>query len=495
MKIFKNKILYLFVGLTFLFSCAELDTVNPNNADVERALGNPSDVKNLVGGAFSTWYHATHEYSGVGLMMNTMSDNQTCSWGNQAMRDMSWEPRKAWDNAPNYSYAGTTRYTFYQLYSALGSANTALKLVEDGMSFGEDDFLVYSMAKFVQGISIGYLGLIFDQAYIVNEFTTDAEIGNPVLVPYADMVAEAIVSLDQAIAMANGSSFVVPGGWVGGEDLSSAQFSEVINTFAARILSYAPRNATENAAVNWAKVKSYAQNGVSFDFAIEGDGYNNWYNEHMIYSVYPGWGRTDMRIINMMDADQPEHWTDDAAFPHPPATAPAKPGVDARLYSDFGYHSSNWFRTERGYYHFSNYSHDRYDYYIGPWTGTLPEIYKVENDMLLAEAEAHTGGVAAAATIINAGTRVSRGNLAPVASNMDAVMAGIHRERQIELMNTGLGIQFFEMRKNDLLQKGTPLHLPLPAAILEILNAPRPFYTFGGVDNADGINASNGGWR
>ena len=51
------------------------------------------------------------------------------------------------------------------------------------------------------------------------------------------------------------------------------------------------------------------------------------------------------------------------------------------------------------------------------------------------------------------------------------------------------------MRKNDLLQYGTPLHLPVPAAILEILNAPRPFYSFGGPDAADGENASNGGWR
>lgn len=51
------------------------------------------------------------------------------------------------------------------------------------------------------------------------------------------------------------------------------------------------------------------------------------------------------------------------------------------------------------------------------------------------------------------------------------------------------------MRKLDLLQKGTPLHMPLPAGTLETLNAPLPFYTFGTVAKADGIGTSNAGWR
>ncbi len=63
------------------------------------------------------------------------------------------------------------------------------------------------------------------------------------------------------------------------------------------------------------------------------------------------------------------------------------------------------------------------------------------------------------------------------------------------MYTTGAGIQFFEMRKLNLLQKGTPLHLPLPAKKLELFSLPLPFYTFGGTANADGINVSNGGWR
>jgi hypothetical protein len=60
---------------------------------------------------------------------------------------------------------------------------------------------------------------------------------------------------------------------------------------------------------------------------------------------------------------------------------------------------------------------------------------------------------------------------------------------------TGFGIQFFEMRKLNLLQKGTPLHLPLPAQTLETFGEAAPYYTFGTVAKADGINVSNAGWR
>lgn len=51
------------------------------------------------------------------------------------------------------------------------------------------------------------------------------------------------------------------------------------------------------------------------------------------------------------------------------------------------------------------------------------------------------------------------------------------------------------MRKLDLLQKGTPLHLPIPAKVMENLGEIAPFYTFGTVLKADGVNTFNGGWR
>ena len=72
------------------------------------------------------------------------------------------------------------------------------------------------------------------------------------------------------------------------------------------------------------------------------------------------------------------------------------------------------------------------------------------------------------------------------------VLDAIFYERDVELIMIGMGTAFFDMRRRDMLQKGTPLHLPVPGAELEVLMIPN--YTFGGEDHADGINTSDGGW-
>ncbi|MCD8541041.1 MAG: RagB/SusD family nutrient uptake outer membrane protein [Leadbetterella sp.] len=115
--------------------------------------------------------------------------------------------------------------------------------------------------------------------------------------------------------------------------------------------------------------------------------------------------------------------------------------------------------------------------------------------MLRAEARVYLGDLGGAAEIINASTRKTRGQMADVADNKEDLIQAIHHERHVELYTVRCGIQFFEMRKLDLLQKGTFLHFPLPARILQVFGAPEPFYTFGTVAKADGIGTSNGGWR
>lgn len=115
--------------------------------------------------------------------------------------------------------------------------------------------------------------------------------------------------------------------------------------------------------------------------------------------------------------------------------------------------------------------------------------------MLRAEARAYLGELAEAAAIINAGTRTTRGKMDPVKETLEDVLKGIHHERHVEMFVSGSGLQFFEMRKLDLLQKGTFLHFPIPAGTLETFNLTPPFYTFGTVAKADGKGTSNGGWK
>lgn len=495
----KNSIKFLYVAFVSmaLVSCDKnlLDVPNGNNPDFAKVYSDGVDVENVASGLYNAVFQGEHRADGVEAMLATAADHVTCSWGNFGMRDLSWEPRNfAWDNSPAYAFATHTAYSYNRWYSAIGTASNVLKAIDAGTQIGPNgsgNARVQAFAKFAMGAAYGNLALVFDRAHIVDEVKT-VEPTLEATAPYQEVAAAAIAYLDEALALANGS-FTIPASWMGSEaDMSSAEFRRVINTVAARILAYTPRNKAELAQVDWNKVRTYADNGITSDWNIVMDGTTRWYFEAADYLTYPGWGRTDMYVVNMMEPSLPQHWADDASFPHPsePATA-----FDNRLKTDFEYLGSNDFQAARGFYHFTCYRFSRLDEVYVTIVGPKGQVLAAENDMLRAEARAYTNDLTGAAEIINAGTRVTRGGMPPVAANLADIVQAIHHERHVECYTAGMGLQFFEMRKLDLLQIGTPLHFPLPASILQNLGESMPFYTFGTVAKADGTNTSNGGWR
>ena len=125
----KNKfLLFLSIGVLGITSCKKtLDVQNDNQPDFKKVYASGDDVMNVASGLFNAYYSGAQSYSGMTMFMATSSDNVTCSWGNQAMRDMSWEPRKEWNNAPSYSYQGTTKHTFDKMYSVINTASNVIK--------------------------------------------------------------------------------------------------------------------------------------------------------------------------------------------------------------------------------------------------------------------------------------------------------------------------------------------------------------------------------
>jgi len=496
MKALKSLIL-LSTFFVLAEGCKKLDVgKNPNEPDFEDVYSSAASVKSIASGLFNTWYIGTHSFTNSPYMfLATAADNVTCSWGNQAMRDMSWEPRNAWNNASNYAYRGTTKNFFDYMYKSINTASNVMKAINSGLQIGSggaDNNQVKAFCKFNQGVAYGMLALFFDRGFIVDENITIPNAAVSTASTPAELAAAAVGYLDEAIAL-SGSTFTIPASWLGtASDYSSTEFRKLCNSWAARILANMPRNKTQLLAVDWNKVKTYADAGLTSDFTIQQDGYVNWYAEAGDYLTYPGWGKVDMYVVHLMDVSQPQHWTDSPSFPTPPASTSPQ---DQRIFSDFEYSSLNWFQAARGYYHFSNYRYKRYDAAWALGDGPVPDFKAAENDMLRAEARAYLNDLAGAAAIINAGTRVTRGNMTPVPANLADIEAAIHHERHVELYVTGMGIQFFEMRKKNLLQKGTPLHWPLPGQTLETFGETQPFYTFGGVSAADGNNTSNAGWR
>lgn len=497
MKLKRLKNLLLVGLLTFSVSCADLGVDNLNNPDTERALASSEDLRSLANGLFRDWYVTIHSYNGMQMALAVGADVNTASWGNQGMQLMGTEPRPAWDNAPNFTYAAVTRVPYNGMYSINSSATDVLVALNNGINFGEDgsdNAMIEALSKFNQGLAVGYIGLTFDQGYTADENSSDEELINPELKPYTELIDFAVTKLEEVIALSESNTFVLDEGVINTDvPVDNVMLEQLAHSFIARFLAYSPRNSSENEAVDWTKVSTHAENGVESDFLIHNDSWTTgrWYNEGLIYLAYPGWGRIDHYVVNMMDPTYPAHNPNGEDYPEPDSANVE----DERLFSDYQHLSSNVFNEDRGLYFFSSFRHSKNDDYIGSYDKLLPEITVSELDMFRAEAYYHDDNYVAAAAIINNSARVTRGNMDPVAPTAQEVWQGIHHERLVEQHQTGMGNEFFQMRKNDLLQEGTLLHFPLPAATLEVLGLPKPFYTFGGVDNADGIGTSNGGWR
>ncbi len=476
------------------YSCADLEVENLNEPDAATALGSTDDVVSLAGGTFRAWFMAVQDYDGPGMAMATMADQSTCSWGNAGMKDMSSEPRIGWNNNVTYGNAVITLTFWNNSYSAISAVNDVLARFydpDDPMELdtqAETD-AIKAWSLFVSGVAHGYLGLIFDKAILIN---WDTDVNNLEYVDYTAIQAGALAMFDEALAILDAADdFTLPDGFILGQTITRDDLKQLVHSFYARLLAYTPRNAAQNDAVDWDAVKTHATAGLNgWDLAPVMDDVS-WWNLLSTYLIYGGWARIDHRIINLMDVDYPSRWPSDNNWP---AGVPDEASSDdGRLASDYQFLLSNNFIPSRGYYHFSHYRLSRYDAYLSTWTEPTPIFYEWENDMLLAEAYVRTNDIPAAVAILNDanGARKVRGGLADVApGTTEAALDLIFYERDVEFPVTQTGTSFFDMRRRDMLQSGTPLHFPIPGGELEITQY--PWYTIAGAP--DGINISDGSW-
>ena len=324
MKKMKNKFVMIALAGMFAFaSCADLTVENLNNPDTERALSSASDLTTLAEGLVKTWYNSIHNYNGFKMPAAVLADAASCSWGNVGMREMGTEPRPAFNNSPSYNYLYLAATPFTRMYSINSSAVDVIKAVQGGViDFGSDAPRVEALSHFARGIAMGYIALAYDRGYIIDESTSQEDIISPTLVDYNTMMDHAIATLVKAATIAKANSFQLnetviktPGG------VSSDQLAELSHSFIARFMANVARTEAERTAVDWASVITHVSSGIKTDFAIinqlapwQGA---DWYDEGFIYAVYPGWGRVDMRVVNMMDDSYPSHNPDGADFPAP----------------------------------------------------------------------------------------------------------------------------------------------------------------------------------
>jgi hypothetical protein len=526
-------------------ACQELEVTNLVEADRERATANPTDVQAFIGGAYLTTLHAPTQTTTqvVSLfpiagseMTATMAGQGTLLWWEDVV-----EPRKPHDNGAILSVGNGPHgpRNFWDAVTRAASISyDGLRILNGGMIIREGTVDVTprarAFAKFIQGWAWGYLGLVFDKAHVMHEgleLPSDPgalrQVTLQTLVPHDSVIKAALGALDEAIRIAQQNPNVVSYPsltdsplWFGTPTaVSNAQFIQMANTLAARLLVLSARTPDDRRTkVDWNRVLQYTSRGVTADFAIQLA--SNRTSEVLLRSqnnTTTGTtnARWNYRVIGPADqSGNYQAWiaapvtqrdrfnitTPDRRITGP---TPTSDGSYTRYRAD-----NNGFEPDRGRYLFSAYQWARHairnnNTGTASNTGVLPLITVDENNLLRAEALLRTGNVQGAVDLINiTRTRQQRigatsyPGLPPVTTagvptvagacvpKTDAgacgdLLAAIRYERMIELASTDAIRGYMDSRGFGTLVDGALLHFPVPGNALELYGLEN--YTYGGA--------------
>jgi hypothetical protein len=509
----------------------DLNIGNPNAPDAKRAFVDPSGLAQLLGGAFRTWVEARSGY--LVMPLTTMADNYTASWNNAAIRYYSsvgadCPSRCGWTNSSTAGEAAggpTVEFQWYAYYTVLSAANDVLVAIKNGLCFDANcatDNTITSrnkaIAKMLQGMAFAGIALIYDQGFVVDENTDLSNVRGLPFNTRQEVRDAAIQKFQEAWDEAGLKSWSTPNEWMGvggGRSYTNQEIRKVIRTMQAELLAMFPRNAAENAQVNWGQVATYASQGVSSGTPFNWEFFIDVSARECGLDCVKTWGnsigtmRVDTRVASMLATNHQHPWPDPVGNPCPTISADRRVGdgswgpadnfngyatraATVNAGTDYACSGVVIFPAARGQYHQSNLAHVRYQHlaYRGEnlpgfdGTGQDPFYTRQMNDLLWAEGLIRSNtNLPTAAQLIN-NSRVGRGGLPPLAANAPQaqMLAALQYEQEIEFMGQG-ATPFFNRRRVDGLILGTPRHMPVPAKELDVLL--REVYTFGGPDKPD----------
>ena len=469
-----------------------------------------------------TW-QGISTFHNIGLA-NT-ADWLTMSWGNFGARQMGNEPREPFPNSPDDSYYNYFQQSWDLLYNSINTGEKLLAhLDSDETTYPAEEVLDFKVKlNTLIGLSYGQLGLKFDNAFsqslktkslrannslnTSNELysystdidNVDEEINEKVLlqfkIPELSHLKSKIVNSNQLLPydeIINLSNTYLENAVNSYLYLESSQsnyqvtdllqntwnfdvFTRFVNTTSAAHLLYKARHSDDS--IDLASIIDFTSNGLR-DISIEvasDDGFNEWTHNAYVYSVYPGWGRVDQAVLNLIDPEYPSK--------HEGVDLPPLETSDQRFDEYFEYLNSNNFRPERGLYFFSNYRYKRIDPVIfNDFTGGYPFVNKFENDLIRAEAFYLSGKNSEAISLINSIRLNSGSNLLELSSNAsnEEIEDALYYEWVVEIGPYSYGpTSWYTNRRYEKLQNGTITQLPIPALILE--QNGMEIYTYGGI--------------
>ncbi|MBO3700686.1 RagB/SusD family nutrient uptake outer membrane protein [Roseivirga sp. E12] len=460
------------------------------NINSER-FSNPREYSSIVDSTYVTFWKAL-QHNQPNMPMSVMAQGIGSGWGNWGMHEMGYNPKRALNNSPNYIYSETITTAWNGLYEVLGTMNDFLSVMQtnqaqiiDELGAEAKDELIAN-AKGLQGLSLGYLSLLYDQAYIVDE-NSDPSSSN--FSTYEEVNDAAGLKLAEAIGLFQGSDVEITG-WNGLVYVGD-NAADLLKAFMAKFEVLQARNLDELQNIDWSSVLANTTNDI-LDLAPIGNDKEEWWHRMLIQGQDPNWVRMHQKIIKMMNPNKP-----DSEVPYPyPGGIFNMPEIndpeDIRVNTDFTYK----FLLNPGrlaYLLSSNYIYNRYSDYRTTLTGPMNFFTASEVSLLRAEAILKTGGDrSVAASIIN-NTRVLRGGLQPLtgAENLEVLLQAISYERFVEFtFHAACNVWFYRRiitppgNQDSLnvyyLEPNSARHFPVPGFELNFNNL--PIYTFGGAE-------------
>src|SRR5690606_27333215 len=141
------------------------------------------------------------------------ADALTSNFGNFGMRFSNVQPRIPYGNISGGTDQWTARYPWQESYGVLGVANDVIGSIKAGVQAPaaspntavQETEAYHALALFTQAASLTQLGLIFDQAFVVDEDTVARISAEPSialeLAPYPAVVSEAHAKWDALISL------------------------------------------------------------------------------------------------------------------------------------------------------------------------------------------------------------------------------------------------------------------------------------------------------
>lgn len=505
-----KKLLSIIIGtLFFLTSCDDvfesLNVPNENQPNIS-SLATPSEFYSLLTNGYNTWYNGSIAASPtMAFACAELFQAATPSWGSG---EVWFRPRRALFNDDASDPVIIINFgAWYNYYGSVGMAVKMAKMFNDPefkIAAGGVDYTNRAKAHsyLIEALLYGNIALLYDKAYLFTEEHEDAltfDFANNTK-DYKEVMDYAIRKIDEAIKIIEADDVDKdPSSVIAGIIFDRELLLQFANSMAARFLVSNARTQAENAQVDWAKVKAYAEKGLKQNFEVAYD--DGWrgkvmtrdygMNYFVLYNY--DWLRTSQWLLNKMAPDDPasvypipvEEGSD--SFKDWPAITNCP---DARLAKYFKFDSmrNGWFGADRttragyGTWILSQYRYWRYYDVIDLGRGNVDHFLKMENDTYLAEALIRTNGSKTEiASLIN-NSRVGIGGLPALtgAESYDELEAALFYERYVECDLVWPQLGFFDRRRNnDQMLEGTVRHFPIPGPELKLHN--QALYTFGGI--------------